>query len=83
MSSHEIWLVKNGYHDLDVSQLPQKIQVAVLESIIEAKRPSGTIFITTCDTDSSVVKKIEFIPAVASVEELQMHLDLEGYIERQ
>ncbi len=78
LSSRDIWMVKNGYHDLDISQLPQKIQVGVLESIIEAKQPSETVFTTTYVVDSFDVKKIEFIPAVASIEELQMHLDLEG-----
>lgn len=78
LSKHEIWMVRNGYHDLDVLQLPQKTQVAILESIIEAKMPGDTVFVHLLGHDSLASKKIEFIPAVTSVEELQMHLDLEG-----
>ena len=69
VTGHDVWLVRHGYHDLDVSKLSRKLQTAVLERMVLEKKPECTLF-------AGHAVPVEFMPAVSSLEELQMHLDL-------
>ena len=77
VSASDIWMAKQGYKALSVWQLPRKLQLVLLESMLKAKAPEESLFVVNPhQNDSRLPPKIEIVPAVASIEQLQIWMDL-------